>query len=161
MQHRYPGHKNRKSVRGMARLKRPGCTKCSNSAVPGTRLCLRHTPKNSTIPAPYPQVLRRTGEPSVYADPRWARLRDERLPAFCDRCKRSDKPTANKIMILDHILPVAYFAQLAFEESNTQVLCLTCHNFKSGKERVGLAYDYRRQLIYSFKIKKDLEAWAA
>ena len=79
----------------------------------------------------------------------WRRLAKTLLQAepYCKRCERmGHRRPATQV---DHVLPARLFPEKAMDPDNTQTLCKRCHDFKSGGERRGLAYDYRRGVAYN------------
>ena len=50
--------------------------------------------------------------------------------------------------IVDHVLPVRWYPERAWDETNFQALCtrrpFSCHQRKTGWERRGFALDFRR-----------------
>ena len=80
---------------------------------------------------------------------RWKALSRSYLGAniLCVRCKLLNRDVA--ATEVDHILPLRTHPNLAFETSNLQAMCKSCHAIKGGYERKGLCYDYVRGIIYS------------
>ena len=49
---------------------------------------------------------------------------------------------------VDHIVPVAVAPERAFDDTNFQGLCLSCHSSKTLRERKGECVDYARGIIH-------------
>lgn len=65
----------------------------------------------------------------------------------CERCKLSGIFRA--ATEVDHIRPVRKFPGLAYERSNLQSLCKSCHSTKTMRyERNGIYHDFERQTEY-------------
>lgn len=66
----------------------------------------------------------------VYADPRWAELRDQVLSEqpLCADCR------AVPSQDIDHVIPLTVSPRLAFTRSNVCGLCKPCHGRKTRRE---------------------------
>ncbi|MEM8863990.1 MAG: HNH endonuclease signature motif containing protein [Planctomycetota bacterium] len=75
----------------------------------------------------------RPGDP-FYSSRAWKRVRDRRraLNPCCEECER--KGFTVPMDVVDHIKPRRDHPKLELELSNTQSLCIQCHNRKTGKE---------------------------
>ena len=61
----------------------------------------------------------------------------------CSRCLSLPTKQYRFADDVDHIQPVRKYPDLAYETSNLQALCKSCHSTKSAHERSGIYYDYR------------------
>lgn len=106
------------------------------------------------IPVPPVKQRRRAAPGRRPAHPiansrKWRRLAKSLLQddPFCKRCQRMGKRRA--ATQVDHVLPARIFPDRMMDPDNTQNLCKPCHDVKSGGERRGFAYDYRRAVTYN------------
>jgi 5-methylcytosine-specific restriction protein A len=78
---------------------------------------------------------RREDRKWVYGTKRWKNLREQLLSEqpVCQQCGAA-QPSE-----VDHIEPLVDHPELAFERSNLQMLCRTCHGIKTRNEQ-GLGF---------------------
>lgn len=78
-------------------------------------------------------------------DKKWAKLSKAFLAKnpICIACEWEGKTVAAKVS--DHIRPFWWDAAGRYDENNLQSLCVRHHAQKSGKERVGILYDWRNR----------------
>lgn len=76
---------------------------------------------------------------AVYVSTRWRKLRDAyiREHPLCEACARDGHTAAARDV--DHIVPLSIAPERAFDESNLQALCRSCHNAKTQAERQAAA----------------------
>jgi 5-methylcytosine-specific restriction protein A len=77
---------------------------------------------------------RKRGNQKVYKDPRWKAVRQLALARdeyVCRECLK--KGLVTPATVVDHVLPIN-LGGAEFALNNTQSLCDTCHNSKSGGE---------------------------
>lgn len=70
----------------------------------------------------------------IYSSHQWRKLSEaiRQKEPLCRQCKKEGIRTAAKVV--DHITPINQ-GGAAYDESNLQPLCSTCHQRKSGSER--------------------------
>ena len=83
--------------------------------------------------------------------PKWRDLRTAYLAQnrYCERCLINTGRLKVFATDVDHIKPVREYPELAYEISNLQSLCRSCHAYKTTKyENKGEYPDYRKREIY-------------
>jgi 5-methylcytosine-specific restriction protein A len=105
---------------------------CVQPGCPQLQPCPVHKP-HTRVGARY---VDRKGEPGrqVYKTAKWLRLRKRALDAhpLCVQCDARGVLTLGTVV--DHIQPHQGDEQLAYDQSNLQVLCTRCHGEKSAYE---------------------------
>ena len=81
---------------------------------------------------------------------RWIELRKRYIAQnrHCQRCLKSEPKYYRFADEVDHIKPVRKFPSLAYDVTNLQSLCKSCHSTKSQYERKGYYCDYANEITY-------------
>lgn len=84
-----------------------------------------------------PAPARESGTAWVYRDPRWRSLRARWLAAHpaCARCG-----ARGPRLHVDHVVPVRLAPRRAFDATNLQTLCPSCHRRKDASLQTGRGY---------------------
>lgn len=93
-----------------------------------------HEPKRKAF-------ARKTDNSKFYNSRAWRNFRKSRLleEPLCRECKRNNKIT--EATVLDHIKRIEDGGE-KLSKQNTQPLCKSCHNSKSGREAHGFKMNY-------------------
>jgi len=133
------------------------CQYCHRPAVAGGR-CARHPRGAREVRAQRTGTPGRSGarrRPRTFRYGREWALRAAKWLAenpWCARCARKPAWLGERqftpAVHVDHIVPVKVAPGRAFDDTNFQSLCLSCHSAKSGRERIGEFLDFARGIVY-------------
>lgn len=126
------------------------CRQCPDAAV-ARGLCARHLRQERYHPLRRrkPWKGKRKPGPFDYGGEQWRRVSRAFLAEnpLCAACAKEGR--AVPADVVDHILPVRWYPERAWDEANFQALCtrrpFSCHQRKTGHERRGTALDFRRR----------------
>jgi len=96
---------------------------CPGASFDGTGFCEKHIHL-------YQSFVKSQPRNPIYNTSKWKKLRKHMLmqSPICNRCK---KLPSN---VVHHLREARVFPELAFEESNLEALCSSCHNRESQRE---------------------------
>lgn len=81
------------------------------------------------------KTLKKASHSEPVYDHKWRKISEEfrSRNTYCKKCWQSGKLTTSVTSVLhvDHILPIKERPDLQYDESNFQVLCLSCHTEKT------------------------------
>jgi 5-methylcytosine-specific restriction protein A len=100
-------------------------TGCHQFAIPGSSYCAEH--QQSTA-HDYDAARRNEAEHLLYKTAQWSAVRRHYLDAhpLCEECEKAGRVTA--ATMVHHRVPIRDDPGLAFNESNLESLCASCHN---------------------------------
>lgn len=112
------------------------CNKFGCRNLSKTRYCEEHQTEHSNQHRYYDKQVRDKQSNSFYHSAAWKKARSivkVRDNGLCVECMNDKRITIG--VLVDHIIPIKEVWDKRLELDNLQLLCQSCHNKKTGKER--------------------------